>query len=86
METLTVKEKFEKAIQLMADDPDIKNIVKEIESSIPTTKGNYGRYMQFLTPFFQQGKGYALVVSKAMERVGGNSYGIQMAMNILVGC
>jgi hypothetical protein len=52
METLTVEEqksRLEKAIQLMVDDPDIRAIVDNIEKdSLPTTKGNYGRYMAAL--------------------------------------
>jgi hypothetical protein len=77
------KERLEKAIQQMADDPDIIQIVKAIQGEmIPTTKGHYGRYMVVLLPFARD-RVSLFVVTRAMLRLGADPYGIQWAVKLL---
>ena len=79
------KERLEKAIIQMQNDPDIIQIVKDIQGeAIPTTKGHYGRYMAVLTPFARD-RVSLFVVSRAMLRLGADPYGVQCAIKIILG-
>ena len=77
------KERLEKAIVQMQNDPDIIEIVRSIQSeALPTTRGRYGRYMAVLTPFARD-RVSLFVVSRAMLRLGADPYGIQWAIKLI---
>ena len=77
------REKLEKAICTMQNDPDIQDTVKRIEGSVMTTQGHYGRYMAVLSPFAGD-RTCLFVVYKAMQRLGANQQGLQSALQIIV--
>ena len=70
MDTKIKNEKIEQAIEMMSKDQDIIDIVKKIESKIPTTKGHYGDYMAFLSPFVSEGKTMTFIMGEACIRAG----------------
>ncbi len=76
--------KIEQAIAGLAVDPDIQEIVKQIEGSIKTTQNHYGKYMQFLNDYVGK-PGTLYVVSRAIIRAGANSQGVASALQILTG-
>ena len=79
------KAKVDQAIELMAHDSDIITLVSEIEKGVKTTKGNYGRYMAFLSPFASQGRTMLFIISEALIKAGADSYGVQSAKCLLTG-
>jgi len=82
--TLDQKEKLKKAIDLMVDDKDIQDTVKNIESSPMTTQNHYGRYMAALTPFAGD-KTALFVIYTAMLRLGANQAGLKSALQVMFG-
>lgn len=84
MTTQAIPENVEKAIQMMVEDKDIQDIVKDIEGSVMTTKGHYGRYMAAMTPFAQD-KASLFVVYMAMLRLGANREGLLWAIKLIRG-
>ena len=79
-----MENKLETAIDKLAQDDDIKFIVGNIEHGTKTTRGNYGKYIQYLSPYAgNAGKMY--IMSEAFKRAGGDSYGIDWAKRILKG-
>ena len=77
------QEKINKAIALMATDPDIQRQVKKIEFGIKTTKGNYGKYMSFLSNFKEKTARY--IISQAMLKAGADQYGVALSMTLIEG-
>ena len=79
-----VKAKMEGLIADFAKDPDVISAVKQIESGPKTTKGNYGRYMSFLSPY-QKDRTALHIMSQAMKRAGGDAFGIDSAISLMTG-
>lgn len=77
-------QKINKAIDNLGQDPDMRALVQEIESGIKTTKGNYGKYMEILTPHVGS-KAMLYVVGQALIKAGADSYGVAWATRILKG-
>jgi hypothetical protein len=78
------EEYVNKVCEAIATDPDIKQYVQKVEGGIKTTKGNYGKYMQFLTPYAKE-KLFLLGVSNGLKKAGADSYGVNWAVKILTG-
>jgi len=76
------QEKVNKAVDLMAKDPDILKIVREIEASPKTTKGHYGRYMHFIGNFASQPGMVRLVIAPALKKAGADPYGVDWAVKL----
>jgi hypothetical protein len=74
--------KINQAIDDMANDRDIKQIVKDIEGRIKTTKGHYGDYLAFLSNF-QKDSIVLFIMKEALLRCGADVEGINGAMMIL---
>jgi len=77
------QEKISKAIALMAKDSDIQRHVQKIECGTKTTKGNYGKYMSFLSNFKEKTARY--IISQAMLEAGANQYGVAWSMKLIEG-
>ena len=78
------KEKLDSMIKEFSKDKDIIKIVNQIEHGMKTTQYNYGRYLQFLTPYAKD-KTALYIISEALKLAGGNIQGIQSAIKILIG-
>ena len=80
-----VQDQISKAKALVIEfskDPDIIQVVKDIESRYATTQDHYGDYISFLTPY----KGTALyIISEALVMAGASRAGVVWAVRILRG-
>lgn len=85
MKTAERGDKIQKAIAQMAIDPDIIELVRTIEAKPKTTKGHYGDYMHFLTPFTKQGRTMTGIIAEALIKAGADAYGVQYAVLIVTG-
>ena len=66
--------------------PDMKPIVKDIESGIKTTQDHYGNYMASLSRLVPDSNDRMLfVVSCAMIKAGANENGVNSALRIISG-
>lgn len=86
MQTLTQDQetKVKGLIQEFSKDPDIVSFVERTEARIATTKGHYGDYMAFLTPY--QDKASALyIISEALKAAGADHAGVSWAIKLLKG-
>ena len=75
------KSELDTLIADLADD--FRPQVLKIETSIPTTKNHYGRYMELLCQMAKGDKNLAMVFSLAMIKAGANREGIKSALKIL---
>jgi hypothetical protein len=80
----TQLEKINAYIEVLSTDPDIVETVKRIESGIKTTQGNYGRYLQFLTPFAKDTV-TLYTISRALIKAGADEYGVSWACRLIKG-
>ncbi len=80
----TEKEKVLRLIDEFSRDKDILEVVKRIESSVPATKGHYGRYLTFLTPY-QDNKGVLAIITGALMKAGANRFGVESAYSLITG-
>ena len=76
--------KINSYIDEFSKDPDIIEVVKRIESGIKTTQGNYGEYLQFLTPYAKS-KTTLYIISRTCIKTGADDYGVSWAVKILTG-
>lgn len=60
---------------------DFAPVVKEIESSMATTKNHYGRYMAILS-MANGNKQHAQIFAIALVRAGANGQGVQDALRV----
>jgi len=82
--TTEQKEKINQAVDMLAKDEDIITFVNKVESGIKTTKGNYGKYMQFLTNYADNNT-MLYVVKEAIIKAGADIEGVNAAIGILKG-
>ena len=61
---------------------DLQPIVNDIESSIPTTKNHYGRYLSILMPLTADSVKY-YCTAKGLILAGANRQGMNAALNYL---
>ena len=78
------KEYVRKVADAISSDDDIRDFVTKTESGIKTTKGNYGRYMQFLTPHAKE-RFFLLGVAQGLKDAGADQFGVDSAVKILIG-
>ena len=62
---------------------DLRDSVKEIEKSIPSTQNHYGRYMALLGQLSGNNRRTASILAAAMIRAGANSQGVRDAMQFI---
>lgn len=79
--TPEAKEKLNTLIDQLADD--LRDSVKEIEKSIPSTQNNYGRYMALLGQLSGNNRKTASILAAAMIRAGANTQGVRDAMQFI---
>ena len=82
---MTTQEKANMLIEEFAKDRDIVEFVERTENKIATTRGHYGEYMHFLTPYVGKEPIYIHVLSQALIKAGADSYGVEWAVKILRG-
>jgi hypothetical protein len=71
------------AIDAIANDPDVKELVKHVESdSIPTTRHNYGRYMTFITTMCHGSENMGYIIGLALIQAGANRQGVTDALKV----
>lgn len=63
---------------------NLKPAVDEIEGSIPTTQGHYGRYMAVLAIFAKGNKLRAQIIALALIEAGANKTGVHNALRLAI--
>jgi len=82
---MTATDKANMLIEEFSKDTDIVEFVKRTEGRIATTKGHYGEYMHFLSPYTGKDPIYLYILSQALIKAGADSYGVAWAVRILKG-
>lgn len=74
------KEQREQLIKDLAGD--FAPFVKDVESSLATTRNHYGRYGAMLTKLSKGNRGHALIFASAMIAAGANGSGVNDAISV----
>ena len=78
-----IKSSVDEAIELL------KPVVKEVESSIPTTKNHYGEYMGIISSISEKFQSVddsltlRVVIGRLLIKAGANSEGVQDALRLM---
>jgi len=83
--TQKLKEYITKVSDIIASDEDVKKFVTDTESGLKTTKGNYGKYMSFLSTQKKNGRAFTMGVAEGLKKAGADYYGVDWAMRLLYG-
>ncbi len=82
--TIEQEEKINNLISEFAKDADVISFVQKTEARAPITKGHYGDYMNFMSPYAESASSL-YVISKALMMAGANQFGVTSAISILKG-
>lgn len=80
---MTDKEKFDAMVADLAID--LKPMVEKIEAGLPTTRGNYGRYMGLIQQLGHSDKRTEQVIALSLIAAGADRRGVSDAVHILHG-
>lgn len=70
----------------LGKDPDVIEYVEKVESSVPVTKGHYGKYMRLITELAgDQGELFAMAVAGGLKNAGANPEGVNSALRVMYG-
>lgn len=82
--TKTQAEKIKMLVAEFSKDPDILDFVQRTEARTATTRGHYGDYMTFLSPYASK-PAALMIVSMALIAAGADRSGVDAAMQIIKG-
>jgi|TARA_Y100000034_G_scaffold124240_1_gene172125 hypothetical protein len=80
---MTQQEKLDAMVTDLAGD--LKPMVVKIEAGIPTTRGNYGRYMGLIQQLGHSCKRTEQVIALSLIEAGADRQGVSDAVKILHG-
>lgn len=70
----------------LGDDPDLQEWVQSIESSVETTRGHYGKYMNMITELAgDKGELFAMAIAGGLKNAGANPEGVNSALRVMYG-